>query len=106
MDAGRLKVKSPYRHTDCSPLTGVTGSAAHISGTLSFTFNCHTLHKPPQEVRRDKMSAVNCQMLYNFFTGKSTLLKGGLAEGLRGTEGRRGRGCTVKEEKGGVGTKP
>lgn len=59
MGAGRLKVKSLYRHTDCAPLPGVTWSAAHISGMSCFTFNCQTSHKSPEEVRREKLSAVN-----------------------------------------------
>lgn len=51
MNAGRLKVKYPYRHTGFAQLTGVTWVAVHNSGMVCFTFNCHTWHNPPHEVR-------------------------------------------------------
>lgn len=74
MDAGRLKVKSPHRHTDCTPLTGVTWSA-HISDMLCFTFNCHTLHKPPQEVRREKLSAAKLPNALQLFSWQKHIIK-------------------------------
>lgn len=99
MDAGRLKVKSPYRHNDCAPVTGVTLSAAHISGMFCFTFNDHTLHKPPQEIR-EKLSAVKLPA----FSWQKHIIKGSWLK--NSGEERRGRGCTVNGEEGGAGTEP
>lgn len=38
-------------------------------------------------------------MLCNVLAGRSTYLKGVLTKELRGTEGRRGKRCTVKERR-------
>lgn len=104
-DTGRLKVKSPYKHTCCTPLIGVT-CAAHTSGIFfCFTFNCHSLH---ETTTRGKKRG-NCQMLCNFLAGRITSLEG-LCWGRVWNRGeRRKRMDCKKGGKGrtrGTGTQP
>ncbi len=75
MDAGRLKVKSPYRHTDCAQLTLLSLRPLHATlacfvSPLTATLN--TNHHKKWEDRNYQQ--LNCQT--QLLAGISTLFKG------------------------------
>ena len=97
MDAGRLKVKSPYEHHWQVSL-GVLNT---FLACFCFTFNCHTLHEPSQEVRRERdYQQFNCQMQIFFFSWQKQINKGSGLKNWGETRGEKWKRMHCKRSEG------